>query len=101
MSAQSDARARAVLDPIELWTSLLRPDVELSEAFWVDLSARMREARLSFGDRPLCPFLRPFFLDEADEARVAPRRRDDGRRSARRSSQAAMASPELLRRGRA
>jgi uncharacterized circularly permuted ATP-grasp superfamily protein len=58
------------LDPVEHWTSLLRPDVELSEAFWAELSATMREARLTFGDRPLCPFLRPFFLDEADEARV-------------------------------
>jgi uncharacterized circularly permuted ATP-grasp superfamily protein len=57
-------------DPIEHWTSLLRPDVELSEAFWVELSAEMREARLAFGDRPLCPFLRPFFLDQADEERV-------------------------------
>jgi len=26
--------------------------------------------RLRFGDRVLCPFLRPFFLTEADEARV-------------------------------
>src|SRR6185503_6936785 len=30
----------------------------------------MREARLTFGGRLLCPFLRPFFLDPADEARV-------------------------------
>ena len=34
------------------------------------LSAQMRERRLRFGDRPICPFLRPFFLDAADEARV-------------------------------
>src|SRR5262245_41947695 len=31
----------------------------------------MRENRLTFGGRLLCPFLRPFFLDPRDEARVA------------------------------
>lgn len=35
------------------------------------IAAAQRERRLRFGDRVLCPFLRPFFLDEADEARVA------------------------------
>ena len=30
----------------------------------------MRARRLRFGDRVLCPFLRPFFLDADDEARV-------------------------------
>jgi uncharacterized circularly permuted ATP-grasp superfamily protein len=35
------------------------------------LADRMREARLTFGGRLLCPFLRPFFLDAGDEARVA------------------------------
>ena len=49
-------------------------------------------ARLPFGDRVLCPFLRPFFLDAADEPRVTRvaetlwplgRARRRGRRSAR------------------
>ena len=35
-----------------------------------DLTERQRARRLRFGDRVLCPFLRPFFLDAADEARV-------------------------------
>ena len=35
------------------------------------LAARMRERRLTFGGRLLCPFLRPFFLETSDEARVA------------------------------
>ena len=35
------------------------------------LADRMREGRLTFGGRLLCPFLRPFFLDADDEARVA------------------------------
>src|SRR5262245_25871506 len=56
--------------PIDAWNALVRPEVEGSEAFWTDLSARMRERRLAFGGRPLCPFLRPFFLDAADEVRV-------------------------------
>ena len=56
--------------PLEHWHSLLRPDVELSEPYWAELSARMREARLTFGDRLNCPFLRPFFLTEEEAARV-------------------------------
>ena len=35
-----------------------------------DLASDMRERRLTFGGRLLCPFLRPFFLASADEARV-------------------------------
>src|SRR5262245_26642666 len=30
----------------------------------------MRERRLTFGGRLLCPFLRPFFLDPKDEGRI-------------------------------
>lgn len=40
--------------------------MELSPAFCRRFTADLREARLSFGDRIHCPFLRPFFLDEAD-----------------------------------
>jgi uncharacterized circularly permuted ATP-grasp superfamily protein len=32
----------------------------------------MRAKRLTFGDRVHCPFLRPFFISEPDEARVRP-----------------------------
>jgi uncharacterized circularly permuted ATP-grasp superfamily protein len=52
------------------WHSLFRPDVELTAGFGDDLVARLRAARLTFGNRVLCPFLRPFFLDDADEQRV-------------------------------
>lgn len=86
---------RASLDPIEHWTSLLRPDVELSEAFWTTLSAEMRAARLTFGDRPLCPFLRPFFLDQADEARVR-HVAETMAALGEKVVQAAMAAPEIL-----
>ncbi|MBI4484808.1 MAG: hypothetical protein HY655_02245, partial [Acidobacteria bacterium] len=34
------------------------------------LAEQMRARRLRFGDRILCPFLRPFFLHAADEGRV-------------------------------
>lgn len=56
--------------PADVWHGLLRPDVELQPAYWDDLSARMRAARLTFGDRVHCPFLRPLFLEPADVARV-------------------------------
>jgi uncharacterized circularly permuted ATP-grasp superfamily protein len=52
------------------WQALLRPDVEQAPAFWEALSSRMRSARLTFGDRVHCPFLRPLFLDPADVDRV-------------------------------
>jgi hypothetical protein len=35
-----------------------------------DLVKRMRKAKLTFGDRVHCPFLRPFFLSPEDETRV-------------------------------
>lgn len=35
-----------------------------------DLFRRMRKAKLTFGDRVHCPFLRPFFLSPEDEERV-------------------------------
>lgn len=57
--------------PADTWHGLLRPDVELTEGYWADLAARMREARLTFGDRLNCPFLRPFFLTEEEAARIA------------------------------
>ena len=58
-----------VTDPITVWHSLVagEPAAELCGG----LADRMREGRLTFGGRLLCPFLRPFFLDAADESRVA------------------------------
>jgi uncharacterized circularly permuted ATP-grasp superfamily protein len=35
-----------------------------------DLFGRMRKAKLTFGERVHCPFLRPFFLSPEDEERV-------------------------------
>jgi uncharacterized circularly permuted ATP-grasp superfamily protein len=53
---------------IEVWNSLLA--AEDAAKMCRRLSAVMRERKLRFGDRVICPFLRPFFLDAADEARV-------------------------------
>ena len=54
--------------PIETWHALIGGNgVPLCST----LAERMRERRLTFGDRLLCPFLRPFFLEARDEARVA------------------------------
>jgi uncharacterized circularly permuted ATP-grasp superfamily protein len=72
MSGGSVQASRTPSSPADVWHSLLRPDVELSPAFCADLAAQMRAARLTFGDRVHCPFLRPFFIDELDEARVRP-----------------------------
>lgn len=58
------------MDPIAEWHALLRPDVELGWRFCGELAASMRERKLTFGDRVHCPFLRPFFLTEAEEARM-------------------------------
>jgi uncharacterized circularly permuted ATP-grasp superfamily protein len=55
-------------DPIAHWDSLLGETD--AQALCAALAARMRSRRLQFGDRVLCPFLRPFFLDAADEERV-------------------------------
>ena len=38
--------------------------------FTGEFAAAMRERKLTFGDRIHCPFLRPFFLTEADESRM-------------------------------
>jgi len=55
-------------DPIGAWHALVRE--EAAADLCGTLADRMRERRLTFGGRLLCPFLRPFFLDRADEARV-------------------------------
>lgn len=55
-------------DPIAAWQALVHaPD---GSGGCEALAERMRERRLTFGDRLLCPFLRPFFLSPSDEQRV-------------------------------
>jgi uncharacterized circularly permuted ATP-grasp superfamily protein len=64
------APASASPSPADVWHSLLRPEVELRLPFWEEIMGRMRAARLTFGDRVHCPFLRPFFLSEQDDQRL-------------------------------
>lgn len=58
------------MDAIGDWHALLRPGVELTPRYTEALADAMRARRLTFGDRVHCPFLRPFFLTEEDEARM-------------------------------
>jgi hypothetical protein len=57
-------------DPAEHWNELLRPLLEKSPEFTRKFLADLRGAKLTFGKRVHCPFLRPFFLSPADEHRV-------------------------------
>src|SRR5258708_118236 len=56
--------------PAEEWHAILKSTLLRVPALQEDLLTRMRSARLTFGDRVHCPFLRPFFLSPEDEARV-------------------------------
>jgi hypothetical protein len=58
------------MDLIGDWHALLRPDEELTPKFTAAFAASMRAKKLTFGQRIHCPFLRPFFLTAADEARI-------------------------------
>jgi len=55
--------------PAEQWHELLRP---LVKDRWdcQEIPADVRAAKLTFGRRVHCPFLRPYFLSPADEQRV-------------------------------
>ena len=95
MSGGSPQASRAPSSPVDVWHGLLRPDVELTPEFCAELNARMRAERLTFGDRVHCPFLRPFFIDEQEEARVRPVAETIAVLGER-VVQAALASPPLL-----
>jgi hypothetical protein len=56
--------------PVEKWDASLRPLVKKSPEFAKEFLADLRAAKLTFGRRVHCPFLRPFFLSPEDEERV-------------------------------
>ena len=56
--------------PAEYWREALLPMLGNSPGFADQFFARLRTAKLTFGDRVHCPFLRPFFLSPEDEQRV-------------------------------
>ena len=58
------------LDPVEYWDELLRPVVKKSPEFAESFLNEVRAAKLTFGNRVHCPFLRPVFLSPEDEQRV-------------------------------
>jgi uncharacterized circularly permuted ATP-grasp superfamily protein len=60
----------APLDPVEEWSVILKATLLRMPALPEILFKRMRKAKLTFGNRVHCPFLRPFFLSPADEERV-------------------------------
>ena len=57
-------------DPIRHWNELLGPVLEKAPDLPKEFLRTLRGARLTFGKRVHCPFLRPFFLSPADEERV-------------------------------
>ncbi|HTT32728.1 MAG TPA: hypothetical protein VMH48_03920 [Methylomirabilota bacterium] len=56
--------------PAEDWHEILKPLLLRMPGLPEDLFKRLRRAKLTFGDRVHCPFLRPFFLSPEDEERV-------------------------------
>jgi hypothetical protein len=54
----------------ELWHRLLTQQLAAAPKFTEEFYDRLREAKLTFGNRVHCPFLRPFFLSPGDEQRV-------------------------------
>jgi len=54
----------------EHWREALLPVLGSSPGFAEQFFARLRAAKLTFGDRVHCPFLRPFFVSPEDEQRV-------------------------------
>src|SRR5271169_2232965 len=57
-------------NPAEEWNTILKATLLRVPALPEDLFKSMRRAKLTFGDRVHCPFLRPFFLSPEDEERV-------------------------------
>jgi len=56
--------------PAELWHKLLKQELLRSPRFTEEFYDKLRLAKLTFGNRVHCPFLRPFFLSPEDEQRV-------------------------------
>ena len=57
-------------DPVASWDELLRAVVKKSPALTTKFLKEVRAAKLTFGERVHCPFLRPVFLSPHDEERV-------------------------------
>lgn len=62
--------ASANPNPVEYWDKLLRPLVKKSTSLAEKFLEDVRAAKLTFGERVHCPFLRPVFLSPEDEQRL-------------------------------
>lgn len=62
--------AKHHLNPADAWDALLRAHLDKSPNFPQKFLQQLRHAKLTFGDRVHCPFLRPYFLSVQEEARV-------------------------------
>jgi len=69
MTVSTKAAPRSV-DPIAAWNDLLQLALAKSPKFPAKFLAELRDAKMTFGDRVHCPFLRPFFLSQAEEQLV-------------------------------
>src|SRR6267154_1345737 len=65
-----NAASSAASQPAEHWREALLPALGNSPRFADQFFDQLRAAKLTFGDRVHCPFLRPFFLSPEDETRV-------------------------------
>jgi hypothetical protein len=63
-------RVTGASDPVEYWDELLRPLLKKSPDLAKDFLEEVRAAKLTFGKRVHCPFMRPVFLSPQDEERV-------------------------------
>lgn len=63
-------KKRSAGEPVRQWEHSLRPVLKASPGFPKSFLGKMRSSKLTFGRRVHCPFLRPFFLTPAEEARV-------------------------------
>jgi hypothetical protein len=57
-------------NPVQYWDKILRPLVKRSTSLAEKFLEDVRAAKLTFGDRVHCPFLRPVFLSPKDEQRL-------------------------------
>jgi uncharacterized circularly permuted ATP-grasp superfamily protein len=80
---------------IDAWDIALQGGDEITPTFCLGLAAEMRARKLTFGQRVHCPFLRPFLLTAADEARIRGAAETIAA-AGERVVQAALATPQLM-----
>jgi uncharacterized circularly permuted ATP-grasp superfamily protein len=69
-AAPTDPVSAVSSPPAELWHRLLKQQLAEAPKFTEEFYDKLRAAKLTFGNRVHCPFLRPFFLSAQEEQRV-------------------------------